>query len=124
MKDAAKNSNFLPFKLDKHQKKTISAFAFPFILALNCVFMQVYLGCQTMQEFLDDKERRTGFHIDLDPIYFSPLPFLQGICGNNNTSLFYFWLGVFFYFFLGLSIMLPILLYLRRRPVEKAALFE
>lgn len=120
MKDFGESRNY-SLRLDKNARTQIWAFVVPLAVALNCFFMRWHLWSLEIAE--RTKHGAAAFDFDIDDsgnlygLFFTP-------SASGGRHLFHICLGVAIYICLGLSIMLPAILYLRQRPVEEVKLFE
>lgn len=93
------------------------------MLAINCIFLQVYLSYISRQQCRN--EGSFSFHFDYSLFDHADLPFLGNLqCAGDYNQLLYKLSGILIYIFIGLSIIFPFILYSRHRPTEQAKLFE
>lgn len=115
------DAGIFPFKLDSNARTQIWALVLPLIVALNCFFMRWHLWSLEVAE--RTKGGASAFAIDIDDsgdfygLFFTPN-------ASGVRHLFYICLIPAIYICLGLAVMLPVILYLRQRPVEQTKLFE
>jgi len=119
MKDSVNNSDIFPFKLDKDTKTLMWAFVIPLIMAGNCIFLQMYLEYESRKQCPEGS--KISFSISGDSYGILQYDLR---CADAIYQWVYIISGVMIYIFIGLSIALPGILYLRRRSVRQAKLFE
>lgn len=123
MKDSTNNSYTSFLKLDKNTKTLIWACLVPLMMAIYCIFSQVYLSYVSRQQCRN--EGGFSLHISYSIFGHSDLPFLNDLpCADGYNQLLYKLSGVLIYIFISLSIMLPSILYSRCRSVKQDKLFE